>query len=205
MESHPGYLPYPPPKAFFGLLVGARNSGKTTLLANLLTRDDFFKGRYDEVYLVSPTVKHDPTYSVVDVPPSQVCDHWDPKFVEAIYDRQAALPRERMKDILVIIDDCVSEPSFKDNSGSGILGRLAVRGRHVRISVLLTTQKLTLVPTVCRVNADWVVLFRTTNKIEAKAQREEYSYSCPLAMRFIVLNLQTFKVFDEHFKPIDLK
>src|SRR4051812_5607335 len=48
------YLPHRPPKAFFGLISGQRNSGKTVLLVNLLLRDELMKGWYDLIFLCSP-------------------------------------------------------------------------------------------------------------------------------------------------------
>src|SRR5579872_2759565 len=42
--------------------VGEPGSGKTNLLMNLLTRDDMWKGFFDRIYLLGPTVKSDKLY-----------------------------------------------------------------------------------------------------------------------------------------------
>src|SRR5437879_5785101 len=118
-ESHAlverAFLPKPPPNAFFGLIVGQRNSGKSTLVTNLLLRREMMLGWFDKVCLMSPTIRDDPTLQCVLLPPEQICAGWSPAFLENIYAKQEATAPNKRENVLVIVDDCVSEPNFKDN------------------------------------------------------------------------------------------
>jgi len=52
--------------------VGEPGSGKTNLLVNLLTRDDMWKGFYDRIYFLGPTIKSDKLYKHLQIPDDQV-------------------------------------------------------------------------------------------------------------------------------------
>jgi len=54
------------------LCVGEPGSGKTNVLMNLLTRDDMWKGFFDRIYFLGPTVKSDKLYQHIKVPDDQV-------------------------------------------------------------------------------------------------------------------------------------
>jgi len=49
-------VPYP---SFTMGIIASRGSGKTTLLANLLTKKEFFKDKFNDIIILSPTYKND--------------------------------------------------------------------------------------------------------------------------------------------------
>lgn len=53
------------------LSVGKPGSGKTNVLINLLTRPDMWKGFFDRIYLLGPTIKSDKLYQHLELPDDQ--------------------------------------------------------------------------------------------------------------------------------------
>ena len=61
-----------------------------------------------------------------------------------------------------------------------MLNTLFVRGRHAFISTIVSTQKLRLVATTLRVNAQFMLVWRLRNRMELQALFEELSAVYPI-------------------------
>ena len=103
-----------------------------------------------------------------------------------ILDTQRAKIKE-MKDakttkplaqILVIVDDFDDRPDIMHNSGN-VLTSLMIRGRHFGVSTWLSTQKLSAVSLVARVNFQAMLVWRHRNYKELEAPVEEVSALYP--------------------------
>ena len=61
-----------------------------------------------------------------------------------------------------------------------MLNTLFVRGRHAFISTIVSSQKLRLVATTLRVNAQFMLVWRLRNRMELQALFEELSAVYPI-------------------------
>ena len=83
-------------------------------------------------------------------------------------------------NILILVDDMADDPTVMHRqggytSGGSMLNTLFVRGRHSQISTIVSTQKLRLIGTTIRVNAQFIMVWRLRNRLELQALLEELS------------------------------
>tara|TARA_R110001599_G_scaffold84852_1_gene228237 strand:+ start:2991 stop:3743 length:753 start_codon:yes stop_codon:yes gene_type:complete len=165
-------------KSFVYLIVGAKGSGKTSLMTSLVTGNKkpfkCYRGVFDEVILNMPkssmnSIKGKPFKSL----PSGSCyDHFNLELLDDIFEKA----EERSEDgefTLAVIDDASSQ--LKSNKM--LIDRLTMlvhRHRHLRLSLMILVQDLVSVPLSIRKNADAVIYFRPTNEKSNTIFREEY-------------------------------
>ena len=86
----------------------------------------------------------------------------------------------RLYGILCVIDDWADSPDVVASrsgysAGGSMLNTLFIRGRHMMISTLVSTQKLRLLGSTLRVNAQFILCWRLRNALELEALIEELS------------------------------
>ena len=131
-------------------LVGKRNSGKT-MLAKELIKDE--KHLFSHIFLFSPTEKLNKDYSDL-VKSTHIFDSFSDVWCKKLLEKLSNTPKEELKPILLIFDDCGSE---KDWNTSKEFIKLFTRGRHLHLSLLTLNQYVYQVPKICRSNLDWVL------------------------------------------------
>ena len=108
--------------------------GKTTLIANLLTKREFYAGAFSAIYVWSPSVNHDGTWGkvkryvkeVMDMDPKDhFFDTWDGKKVQEVIDGAFAVTKYQKEhgyrkgfNVLIICDDMADQPSILHNNKS---------------------------------------------------------------------------------------
>jgi hypothetical protein len=70
-------------------------------------------------------------------------------------------PEDEKKHVLLIYDDIIGNTDLHHASPS--LKSLFIKGRHYKISILITTQHLTSIPPICRTNCDAIVCGKLNN------------------------------------------
>ena len=134
-------------------LVAKRNSGKSCLLKHLVESE---RHKFSKIFVVCPTEKINRFYSDI-VNDECIYDTYEEKFVDKLINKMTELnsnkPQKERKNILLILDDCVSDHNFHQSPS---LKKLFVRGRHINIGVIITFQYLNLIPPVARVNLDFL-------------------------------------------------
>ena len=90
-----------------------------------------------------------------------------------------ASSKKPLPQILTIIDDFADRPDIV-HSASGVLTTLFIRGRHFGSSCWLSSQKLTAISTVARVNFRFVLVWRLRKQKEIQALMEELSALYPI-------------------------
>ena len=197
----------------FVLTINApRGSGKTFLLLNLLIHDNFYNDMFDKIYLITPSAYQDPKYSILDLPSSQIMITFDEKRITKIIK-----DKHPDDEYLFIFDDIITQDEFKKNAGNdSIINTIAINGRHMNVSMIISSQKTSGVSSFVRSQVDGVYIFkqRSMNEIDAihndnsvdglnrkdfsklvsKATKEQYS--------FLMINYQNGKVFAS-FKEIE--
>ena len=164
-------LPRPP---FRMILAGPSNSGKTNLLINMLTDKAFYKNFWkpENIFLFSPTVKLDKKLQLINT--VNVYDDWDDTVIQEIVDQQkyilsrpkrydAENRKKKMPHCLIVLDDLIETGAFKRNSS---LNKLIFRARHYNISLIITSQKLSSITRLIRLNSDYIIFFEPNNGSE---------------------------------------
>lgn len=153
------------------VLLGKRNSGKSILALELIKKE---LHNFDRVYLFSPTEKINKFFTKGGVVESNcIFDTFDEGFVKAVFKKieqvNSGLEKENQKKVLFILDDVIGgEQNIHSSHG---LSLLAVRGRHINISVIILIQSMTAVHPLLRGNTD-TMLVSTLNSssVETLAQ-----------------------------------
>ena len=82
------------------------------------------------------------------------------KLIDKMTEINANKSAKERKHILLILDDCVSDTNFHQ---SPTIKKLFLRGRHINISLLITTQYIYLISPSMRNNLDYI-FFGQMNK-----------------------------------------
>ena len=173
-----------PQDGFILLLTGFRGSGKSALLYHILKR--FYKGCYDMVYIFNPSYGNDPTLSPESLELPDECFHTkiDVDLIQGVINKQmeekqkfdnGTLRKKHLSRVLMVFDDCITDPEFSSNKNQNIMNFLSFRGRHARVTTILTTQVYNAVSARMRKNIPNHMIFGTQNKKERKAIIEELS------------------------------
>ena len=136
-------------------LVGKRASGKSELLRHLveMTADNFYS-----IFLICPTEKVNGFYDGL-INPSNIFDQYDEQWIEQLMDKMgkenANKSSNNSSHVLLILDDICADINL---SKSKTIRQLFCRGRHLRISIIITAQYLFQIPPVLRCNSDFVAV-----------------------------------------------
>lgn len=166
------------------IISGRRGAGKSTLLLCLLQSKKAYRGRFDNVYLVSPTAATDAKFErlVGELQAEdKFFDKLDQPTVEEIFERiQSANDEGRrqkrpVKPLhLLILDDCVCD---LPKSRSSVLDRIVIQSRHHNVSLIITSQKYNLLNRTLRANADLISFFPSLNSKEVASFQEDLNIS----------------------------
>lgn len=149
---------------FVMYLSAPRSSGKTHLLLNLMIQEKFLKDKFDEVYFVCPSFYLDSKYSILDLDDKYIMEKFDSKKIEKIIEN-----KNPDDEILFVFDDCICEDQFKSNNSDNILNTIAIRGRHIKVSMLITTQKTTGGSSFVRSQVDGLMVWKPRSHSEIEA------------------------------------
>jgi len=160
------------------LCIGRSGSGKSNVVGNMLTKKEFMKDFFDEIYLFSPTAKSDDLVEHLKLKDDHIIEKLDEsaitKLNKIVDDNTEKIKKNGIEataknsKILILCDDCISEKVFIK---SNILARLATAGRHALISTIISSQSYTRVPRVIRLQTQGLIVFPSSNdEIELLAE-----------------------------------
>jgi len=137
------------------LCVGKRREGKSTLCDQIM----YTQRRLFPVAICMTLTKHNGQWTK-RIPDPFVHDAYKPDVCLALIRRQQAVIKEGRVDprVLLLLDDTAAQSQLRFDPLQA-LDRLAFNGRHLKIQVLITTQRLTRVNVGMRENADLVFIF----------------------------------------------
>lgn len=149
------------------LICGKRNSGKSQLLRYIVSEE---KDKYHQIYLFCPTEKINSFYEGI-IKPENIFNEYDENWTNTLMDKLSKIngnvKQEDAKHVLLILDDCCSDTNFRQSPSFKIL---CTRGRHFKLSLIITSQYLRQLAPVSRSNADWILVSQMnsqSNKILA--------------------------------------
>ena len=176
------------------------NSGKSVVLVDLILR--LYRNAWERIYIFSPSVHIDSCWKPVkdyiekdlEVDGSKepfFFDTWEPDVLNDIVDTQKRVIEESKKQkikqlygILIVVNDFADSPQVVHSSsgaasGGSMLNTLFIRGRHMMISTLVSSQKLRLLSSTMRVNVQVMLVWRLRNRMELQSLLEEISAVYP--------------------------
>ena len=183
-------------------LLAKRNSGKSVLLKHLVEAE---RHKFSKIYVICPTEKINRFYSDI-VCEECIFDSYDEKWVDKLISKMTEInankPTKERKNILLILDDCVSDTNFHQ---SPTIKKLFLRGRHINISLLITTQYIHLISPSMRTNLDYLfcgqmnkqsIDLLTTEFLSGDIEKSEFikMYNrCTKDYNFLVINNNSVK------------
>jgi hypothetical protein len=151
-------------------LVMPTKSGKSTILSNLLLRDEFFKGAMDNVTIMSNTIEQDVTSRYL----RKACDcytGYDDSILAGIVEQQKQFDDEERPFIGLVFDDILG--SVKRNS---YLNHLVTRSRHYGVGLLaVSVQSFKAVGPTIRNNTNAFICGNLQNMSELEKISQEFS------------------------------
>ena len=152
------------------VLVMPTKSGKSTILSNLLLRDDFYKDTHDNVTIFSNTIEQDVTSRFL----CKACDTYcgyDDNVLGRIIKQQKEFDDEDRPFIGLIFDDIMG--SVKRNS---YLNNLVTRSRHYGVGLLaVSVQSFKGIGPTIRNNCNAFICGNLQNMSELIKISEEYA------------------------------
>jgi len=151
-------------------LVMPTKSGKSTILSNLLLRDEFYKGAMDNVTIMSNTIDQDVTSRFL----RESCDcytGYDDSVLAGIVEQQKSFDKDDAPFIGMIFDDILG--SVKRNS---YLNHLVTRSRHFNVGLLaISVQSFKAVGPTIRNNTNAFICGNLQNMSELDKISAEFS------------------------------
>ena len=138
------------------LLIARRNSGKSVLLKKLVG-DSMHK--FSKIFVICPSepVNHFYKNSGL-VSDDCIFENYSEKWGNALLKKMGEInegkTKENAKQILVIIDDGICDIDFRTSPS---LRKLFIRGRHLSIALIITSQNLCSLSPLERNNADYIL------------------------------------------------
>ena len=150
------------------LIIGARNTGKTVLLRDILYK---MRRHIDFAVAMTTTVSTAEMLKKV-LPPKLVhSDGYDPECAEKFLQCSKTLVRKGTKrKMALILDDCMFDTTVMK---SKCQRELHLNGRHYHTSVFNTTQYVMAIPPLIRSNIDYVIALKEPVKAN---RRKLYEY-----------------------------
>jgi hypothetical protein len=159
-------VPYGLPKLHFNMLVlGARNSGKTNIILNMLLY--YYKGIFDDIFIFSPTFHTDAKWKSINIPNDEkIFDKYSDDDLQSIIDFQRE-EENLNNNVLIIFDDCVGQFNKKS-----LINHFITRTRHENISCIFSVQYTKGLSPTIRANLTSIVVFNNVKKEEVSKIKE---------------------------------
>lgn len=191
------------PDSFTGLIVGKPSSGKSTLIENLLKNKNGLYKKFDLVLFLSPR----PVARL-----ELLSDRWENSLNltwvhNKITEEKEIRPIEK---VLVVIDDLVADLKAGERNPellSFFNNRRKWYDVETEISIIVTTQKFTLLPSVFRSQIQFLIFFNIPPE-DFKVITTQQMYNTPPAFKmnmtthfrksrhnFIYINFENYGVF----------
>lgn len=191
-------------KPWLMLMVAKPGSGKSVLVANLLRLPQFYFRKFNKVFIASSNIENgeiiDPAYDKIEFDDENMYDDFNTSIFEDIRDKIKKDEDFKDNQYLLVIDDLAL--TLKDK---GVQKQLA-RHRHLHLSIIITCQRLKMVPPLVRNIITHVAIFKTLNKqeleylnevvnIDKDAFQELIEYATRDKFNFLFIDVERLKFY----------
>lgn len=186
-----------PKPSFRWVLIGSTGSGKTNLIKNIVF--NFYKEYFDEIYIFIGSIDDKEEYERLSELTTfkkfnkkkgelykskkgymsdkvKVMNNITLDQIEELYndiEEEQSTENKKIRT-LFIFDDMITDNIFKRNMSLNVMDKLFVQGRHINLSVIISSQKYTaLNPNIRTQNSSHLTIFNgLTNKAIKEISRE---------------------------------
>ena len=134
-------------------LCGKRHSGKSELIKYIVS---LYGHQFNKIFFICPSEAVNKFYSQF-LPSENIFTDYSESWIEKLMARLIKINVGKKDNeaahILLILDDCVSDVNMHTARN---FEKIFTRGRHLKISLLITTQYTYLIPPVARINCDCI-------------------------------------------------
>lgn len=170
------------------LIVGRKQSGKTTLLVDLLYT--FYANTFDLIVIVSPTFMNQDVAAEIDGQRGiVVVEDWDPRLLVGIgealhkleeredeaYANEGLKSPKNVKRALLVLDD-LGSMQYWTKAEKKEMEETTYLMRHRNISVFTLGQRLTLTLPGARSQADGLIIFGESNNLERNLLVQNFGF-----------------------------
>jgi hypothetical protein len=135
------------------ILTGKTRSGKSRLLKYLVSCEI---NKFSKIIVVCSTEKVNRFYADI-VDEEFIFDDYNEEYFEELIKKMTDINANKSdkdkKMICIIADDVVCDTNLHNSKS---LRKIAMRGRHIGIGLLITAQYINLIPPYLRVNSDFI-------------------------------------------------
>jgi hypothetical protein len=149
-------------------------SGKSVLLVNYLLNSDFYRNRFDRIYLYSPTAGSDPsTQALTEDEGIEIISEpkeWE-SHLNALWDYQTETKNTSYEQkIAICLDDCVGNLGSRNS----LLATIACKSRHINCRFLcyISQSFKSLHPSI-RSNTKSMIIMKLSNDAEREKIKME--------------------------------
>ncbi|CAM9636861.1 unnamed protein product [Heterosigma akashiwo] len=168
-----GDIPEPfPNQASFMVFCGKSRSGKTSLMINLITSKRMYRGKFDNILVISPqhslaSMKNNIFESLDD---DKIKHEMDYETLDHIHDKIEDYASEGENNLL-IIDDMTAH--LKNRDVQKLLSMMINNRRHLRLSIWMLVQTYRSIPLHIRKTINYLIMYSPSNKKETSSIWEE--------------------------------
>ncbi len=211
-------IPKPLPQTlnFFMLIAGKPGSGKTSLILNLIAKNNkLYNKKFDKIYIFSPSLTTIANSPFDDIPEDQIYNELS---VDTLQTAQQSIMNTGEK-VLFILDDVVNDMKLKGvqvELTKMLMNRRHLAGSGGSASFIITTQVYNKIPAPIRKTATQIVIYSTKNKKELDTIFDElilipqkdfyeilkFCFDKKHHFLFIDVNKQFNKMFHKNFNQL---
>jgi len=164
-------------------VIAKRCSGKSILLKKLVND---VKDEFDKIFVICPTENVNNFYKKSGiVEQNYIFDNYSEKFGEALIKKMTEVNKDKnsneLKHVLLILDDVIADTNLRISPS---LKKIFVRGRHIGISIICTSQNVTSLSPLERNNSGFI-LTGQLNASSLDCSIEDFLPSCISKKDFI--------------------
>ena len=172
-------------KAVQMMIIGAKRSGKSSLILSFLSSRQLYKGYFGNIFMISPSSSDGKMKGLIDEIDKEgkyfkeLTEHNISTILEMIKNEQQAIKAKEKKEgkkyppvyNLLILDDCMADlpRTFKKNK----ITSLFMNARHYSLSTMIVSQVYKGIPSNIRKQADIIYTFPLVKK-EKEALMEDW-------------------------------
>lgn len=164
------------------ICICASTMGGKTHLTKRLINEQLLK-QLDALVILSPTLdlsgdwneykeQHDLRYGKIIQKFSKKSEF--PTIISEILEQNEGiiknLGRSEAPNVVIVVDDCIGHSMLRPNR---LLDNLSTRSRHLKVSLIVLSQKITAIPRIFRLNCRYFIMFQAVNFSEMERFIEE--------------------------------